>query len=118
MPPIKLILDNNPIIKWPAIILAAKRIDNVNGRIKCLTLSIMTIKKDNTIGLPSGTKWAALFLNPVTQPIEKKDIHNTTPKPKVIQGWAIKVKIKGKSPIKFLNIKYKNIINEIYTKPI
>lgn len=60
--PINLILDNNPIIKWPAIILAANRIDKVKGRIKCLTLSIKTINGDNNKGLPSGTRWAHLFL--------------------------------------------------------
>lgn len=59
---IVLIIDNKPIIKWPAIIFAAKRIDKVKGRIKCLILSINTIKGAKTNGLPLGTKWAALDL--------------------------------------------------------
>lgn len=100
-----LILERRLIIKWPAIILAANRIAKVNGRIKCLIISITTIKGAKYRGLPSGTKWAALCLKFFVHPIKKNDNQNTTPIPIVNIGCAVKVKIKGKSPIKFLSIK-------------
>lgn len=42
--------------KWPATILAARRIPSVRGRINLLTSSINTIKGISTLGVPSGTK--------------------------------------------------------------
>jgi len=60
------------MIKWPAIILAANRIDKVKGRIKWLILSIITIIGERNNGLPSGTKWAALDLKFFIHPIKKK----------------------------------------------
>lgn len=108
-----LILDNKPTIKWPAIILAANRIDKVKGRIKWLILSIITINGDNNKGLPSGTKWAAVILKFLNQPIIKNDNQKTNPKPKVTTGWAVEVKIKGNKPNIFLNTKYKNVTTEI-----
>jgi len=44
------------INRWPATILAAKRTDNVIGRIKFLTSSINTIKGIRALGVPDGTK--------------------------------------------------------------
>lgn len=44
--------------KCPAIILADKRIANVNGRIKFLIVSIKTINIINVVGVFKGTKCA------------------------------------------------------------
>jgi hypothetical protein len=52
----KIVLLINVIKMCPAVILAANRIDSVIGRITCLTLSIKTIKCDNDIGVPVGTR--------------------------------------------------------------
>jgi len=46
----------------PAVILAASRTESVIGRIICLTLSIITIKWDSIIGVPTGTKCLKKFL--------------------------------------------------------
>ena len=100
-----LILDKRLIIKCPAIILAANRIANVKGRIKWLIISIITIKGAKYSGLPWGTKWAALFLKFFVHPIIKKDIQKVIPNPKVTNGWAVKVKIKGNKLNKFLTTK-------------
>ena len=48
--------------KCPATILAAKRIDNVIGRIIFLTVSIITIIGIKKAGVPVGTKWAKRLL--------------------------------------------------------
>ena len=50
------------INKCPAIILAANRIDNVNGRIMFLIVSIKTIKGIKIEGVPLGIKWINEFL--------------------------------------------------------
>lgn len=102
---INLILANKLIIKCPAIILAARRIDNVKGRIKWLILSINTIIGDKYKGLPSGTKWAALILKFFIQPIKKKENQITNPIPNLINGCALLVNTKGNNPITFVNIK-------------
>jgi hypothetical protein len=44
--------------KCPAIILAAKRMARVNGRITDLISSIKTITGTKTAGVPKGTRWA------------------------------------------------------------
>lgn len=43
--------------KWPAIMLAVKRIANVNGRIIKLIDSIKTMKGIRMGGVPWGVKW-------------------------------------------------------------
>lgn len=48
--------------RCPAIILAARRIANVPGRITFLTVSIKTINGMRTGGVPWGTKWANMWL--------------------------------------------------------
>ena len=44
--------------RCPAIMLAAKRIAKVKGRITDLINSIKTITGTRAIGVPNGTKWA------------------------------------------------------------
>lgn len=56
------------IIKWPAVILAIKRTDKVIGRIKFLTLSIITINIIKSLGVPKGNKWANIWLVLKNQP--------------------------------------------------
>jgi len=48
--------------RWPAIMLAANRTDNVIGRIKDLTTSIRTINGKSRFGVPTGTKCANIAL--------------------------------------------------------
>jgi len=43
--------------KWPAIILAVKRMARVNGRIINLIDSIITMKGMRIKGVPWGVKW-------------------------------------------------------------
>jgi len=50
------------INKWPAIILADKRIARVPGRITFLIVSIHTINGIKTAGVPWGTKWASIWI--------------------------------------------------------
>lgn len=100
-----LILAKSLIIRWPAIILAAKRTAKVNGRIKCLIVSIKTIKGAKYRGLPSGTRWAELCLKFLNHPIKKKESQSERPNPKVTTGWAVKVNTKGNKPIKLLRNK-------------
>jgi hypothetical protein len=45
------------IKRCPATMLAARRTDNVIGRIKFLTSSIITIRGIKAPGVPVGTKW-------------------------------------------------------------
>lgn len=44
--------------RWPAIMLAARRIASVAGRIVFLIVSITTIKGIKGVGVPRGTRWA------------------------------------------------------------
>lgn len=43
--------------KWPAIILAVRRMAKVKGRIISLIDSMITIKGIKIIGVPWGVKW-------------------------------------------------------------
>lgn len=43
--------------RWPAIILAVKRIAKVNGRITRLIVSIIVINGISIIGVPWGVRW-------------------------------------------------------------
>lgn len=51
--------DNN---KWPAIILAVKRIERVIGRIISLIDSIITINGMRRAGVPCGVRWVRRLL--------------------------------------------------------
>lgn len=46
--------DNNKISRCPATMLADSRIDSVIGRIKLLTISMITIKFIRKFGVPMG----------------------------------------------------------------
>lgn len=49
--------------RCPAIILAANRTARVKGRIRDLTVSIITITGIKGVGVPKGTKWDIILLN-------------------------------------------------------
>ena len=54
------------IRRCPATILAASRTANATGRTNNLTVSITTISGTRAPGVPSGTRWAILWLNCIT----------------------------------------------------
>lgn len=64
---IKFLINDNEeskwINKWPLIIFAINRTDNVIGRIRFLTVSMITMKELSKIGEPKGTKWVINLLN-------------------------------------------------------
>lgn len=64
----------------PRHFISTKRIDKVKGPIKCITISITTVKGAKIIGLPLGTKGAALYLNLFIYQVKKKRI-STIPIP-------------------------------------
>lgn len=64
--------DNN---KCPAIILADKRTANVNGRIRLLVVSIITIKEARARGVFIGTRCENMWLDLISQPKIINDIH-------------------------------------------
>ena len=84
---------NNVNNKCPATILAANRIDKVNGRIIFLTDSIMTIIGIKNLGVPMGTKWQnkLLYWKIIDKIILPNHIGNA--KVKVNDIWLVLVKI-------------------------
>lgn len=79
--------------RCPAIILAANRTDKVMGRIKFLTVSMKTIKKDNIIGVPKGTKCVNIWLVILIQPYIKNKNQKGSAKVKVVERCLVAVKI-------------------------
>jgi hypothetical protein len=57
-----MVFPNNDIKRWPAIKLAVNRTQSVMGRIKFLTISIITINIIKTVGVPWGSKWDNICL--------------------------------------------------------
>lgn len=62
------VFPSNVINRWPAIILAVKRIASVPGRIIFLIVSIHTINGIKIGGVPWGTKWANMWIVFLIQP--------------------------------------------------
>lgn len=54
--------------RWPAVMLAVRRIARVNGRITLLSLSINTRKGIRGEGVLIGTRWRAILLKLNIQP--------------------------------------------------
>lgn len=94
---------------WPATIFAVIRTDKVIGRINLLTTSIKTIKEDNIIGVPFGTKclriWTffRVILNILIE------IHNSSDKGRFKESCVVKEKEDGIKPPKFIKEKNKKI---------
>jgi len=81
------------ISKWPAIILAVKRIANVPGRIIFLIVSMHTIKAIKSEGVPCGTKWINICWVFLNQPKIIKANHMGKAKERVNTIWLVLVKI-------------------------
>lgn len=81
------------IRRWPAIILAANRIDKVIGRIKFLIVSMHTIKIISVDGVPWGTKCENMWFVLNNQPKIIIVIQAGKAKDKVIIIWLVDVKI-------------------------
>lgn len=56
------LLPNSLISKCPAIMFAVSRTASLPGRIKLLTVSIITINGISAAGVPEGTKWLNILL--------------------------------------------------------
>lgn len=69
----------------PAIKLAESRTHKVKGRIKFLTVSIITIKGHRGKGVLKGTKWASIFSGDIVQPLIIKFSQNGIEKYKEIE---------------------------------
>lgn len=95
--------------KWPAIILAVKRIASVHGRIKFLIVSINTINGIRKEGVP----WGIIWLNIWFILLNHRNINNENHIGNDIDIAKIKclelVKIYGNNPIKLLIKINKNI---------
>lgn len=89
---------NRWIKRWPLIIFADKRIDKVIGRIKFLTVSIITIEEVKIIGAPMGTRCIIILLKDVNHPLIIKviQIGNAIIIERVI--CLVGVKIYGNNP--------------------
>lgn len=92
------------ISKWPAIIFAARRTERVIGRIKFLIVSIKTIKEDNSMGVPEGTKWENMWLVFLIHPNNMKIIQNGMARDILIRICLVAVKMYGNKPKKLLSI--------------
>lgn len=109
--------------KCPATILAANRIESVNGRIIFLTDSITTITGIRNLGVPTGTRWANKLLYWNIIDIIILPSHRGKANVKVKDIWLVLVKIYGNNPIKFEKIMkkniliYKNIVPWIFISP-
>ena len=102
---------NNVNNKCPATILAANRIDKVNGRIILLTVSIITITGIKNPGVPLGTKWANKLLYWKIIDIIILPNHNGKAIVSVNLMCLVLVKIYGNKPIKLEKmIKKKSLI--------
>lgn len=104
---------NNVINKCPAIKFAVNRIDNDNGRIKILVVSINTINGVNIIGVFKGIKCAIIFLKFVIVDIIIKNNQNGIAKVNENTIWLEDEKIYGNKLIKLLKkINMNNLINK------
>jgi len=85
------------IKRWPAIILAERRIERVIGRIKLLIVSIITIKGLKAKGVLRGTRWVNICAVFLVQPLIINLSQNGIAKERETDKWLVGVKIKGKS---------------------
>src|SRR5258706_15411641 len=76
----RIFLLSKPKMRWPAVMLAIKRIANVKGRIRELNNSIRTIKFISPQGVPKGTRWAREFLGLRLRPILYPANHSGRPR--------------------------------------
>lgn len=93
-------LPNKVNKRCPAIIFAAKRTAKVPGRITDLTDSISTITGISTLGVPTGTKWAIMWLNCMTKDHTKDPSQRGKARDRVNTKWLEAVNTYGNNPIK------------------
>lgn len=100
---------------WPALILAAKRNDKVNGRTIILVDSIKTRNGLSQSGAPSGKKWAIDALGFLENLEIIIDNHNGNPNLNVKIKWLDKLNIYGINPNILIIIITKNngVINDL-----
>jgi hypothetical protein len=105
---ILIVLEHRAIKICPAVILAARRTDNVIGRIICLTVSIMTINWDSPRGVLKGTRWLKKWFVLLKDLKITKEIQNGKARHRVNSICAEKVKIYGRRPKIFVKRIIKN----------
>lgn len=105
--------DSKVIRRWPATMLADNRIESVIGRMIALIVSITTMKFISGLGVPNGVKWIIILLNLFFHPNIIVEVHIDALKEKLIEIWAVGVKLYGKIAIKFQIIIVRNIIISI-----
>lgn len=95
--------------RWPATIFAVSRTAKVIGRINWLLVSIKTSKGIKKAGVPSGKRWAAiwimLFAHPLIRNLSQIVIANS----KFSDTWAVAEKLKGAKDIMFSIITVRKI---------
>lgn len=89
---------------WPALILAAKRNDKVNGRTIILVDSIKTRNGFSQSGAPSGKKWAIDALGFLENLEIIIDNHSGNPNLNVKIKWLDKLNIYGIKPNRLIII--------------
>ena len=97
--------------------LAINRILKVEGRIRVLTNSIITIKLIKGEGVLRGTKWANILLEYVYQPYIKKPDHRGIENIKLKVMCLDGVNTFGRRPNILQNIKNKKIVQKIKLDP-
>lgn len=97
------------ISKWPATIFAVSRTERVIGRIRFLTISIITMKFISGVGVPTGTMWIIIFFELLVHPKIIIRLHIHTANENVIEIWAVLVKINGNKAKKLIIRIAKNI---------
>lgn len=90
--------------RCPATMLAASRTAKATGRTNSLMVSIRTIRGISAPGVPSGTRWAMLWLNCITRLYITAPNHRGRARDRVNLGCLDGVKTYGNSPIKFIKM--------------
>jgi len=89
---------------WPALIFAANRNDNVNGRTKILVVSIKIRNGFSQSGAPSGSKWATDALGCLANVDKINANHSGKPNDKVKIKWLESLNVYGTSPARLIII--------------
>ena len=87
-----------PIKRWPAVRLAVRRTPSATGRIRRLTVSIMTSAGIRAGGVPSGRKWLRVAEGWSRAPRITVASQKGAARPRLKESWVAGVKIKGRRP--------------------
>lgn len=91
----------NPRTMWPALMLAASRIERVTGRTRILTVSTRTRKGLRSAGAPAGRRPAAVEEGFRIALEIIRDIHRGILRDKVIARWLVFLNTYGTRPRRF-----------------